>query len=198
VAEVFVELPAPVGRIEPVRSIRSTLISSSLMAVKKRDLTDAYFRLLPEEHHEAIQGLVAGVWVEMPLARAHYAAIDALGLSSDEQVSMGRDVADRIQRSVLATLARMATGAGVTPWTGLAIMPKLWDRLFIGGACGITKIAQKDARVEVVKLSLCEMSYFRHAFAGVLSAGSELFCRNAFVTQLPRRGEVWSFKLSWA
>lgn len=191
-------LHAPVERIESVRSVRSTLLSGSIQAMRARGLYEKYFTELPPQHHEAMRSMVAGVWIPLELARAHYDALDRLVPSEADQLDMGRDVADRIHRTILATVARAATGVGVTPWTGLAHFPKLWERTFVGGGVSVTKISPKDARVDVVRLSLMETSYFRHAFRGVMTAGVELFCRRAFAVELPKRGDVHAIKLSWA
>ena len=196
--EVFVPLPAPLERIETVRAVRSTLLSGSIQALRARHLYDEYFRVLPSQHHDAIRSMVAGVWIPIELARAHYDALDRLLPDENQQVEMGRDVADRIHKTILATVAKAATGAGVTPWIGLGALPKLWERTFVGGAVGVTKLGPKDARIDMVRLTLLDTSYFRHAFKGVLSAGIELFCRRVFITGLPRRGDVFSFKASWA
>lgn len=196
--EQFVPLRAPISAIEPVRSVRSTLLSGSIQALRARGLFDAYFKVLPREHHEAILSMVAGVWIPIELARAHYDALARLIPTEAEQLDMGRDVADRIHRTILATVARAATGAGVTPWIALAMFPKLWDRTFLGGAVAVQKTGPKDARLEIVKLSLFDNSYFRRAFAGVVAAGIELFSRKCFVAELPRRGDVFAYRLQWA
>jgi hypothetical protein len=196
--EVFVPLPLPLDRIEPLRAVRSTLLTGSIQALRARNLYEDYFKVLPAKHHDAIRSMVAGVWVPLELARAHYDALDRLLPDANAQIDMGRDVADRIHRTILATVAKAASGAGVTPWIGLASFPKLWERTFVGGAVAIQKLGMKDARIDMVKLSLLETSYFRHAFIGVLAAGIELFCRRVFITELPKRGDVFSFKASWA
>lgn len=198
-AEVVVPLHAPLERIEPVRSVRSTLLSGSIQALRSRGMFDAYFEQLPAEHHDAIRSMVAGVWVPLDLAQAHYSALDRLITSEQQQLEMGHDVADRIHRTILSTVARAATTAGVTPWIGLSMFPKLMERTFVGGGVSVTKISPKDARLEVVRLTLLDTSqYFRNAFRGVIAGGIELFCRRAFVNDLSRRGDVNAFKVSWA
>jgi hypothetical protein len=199
VAELIVPLHAPIERIDPVRSVRSTLLSGSIQALRARELLDQYFEELPREHHDAIRSMVAGVWVPLDLAQAHYSVLDRMITSEQQQLEMGRDVADRIHRTILATVARAATGAGATPWIALGMFPKLMERTFVGGGVSITKISPKDARLEVVRLSLLDSSpYFRNAFRGVIAGGIELFCRRAFVNDLSRRGDVNAFKMSWA
>lgn len=78
------------------------------------------------------------------------------------------------------------------------MMPKLWERTFVGGGVAVQKLATKDARIDMVRLSLLDNSYFRRAFRGVIAAGTEMFCRRCFVNELPKRGDIMSFKVSWA
>lgn len=196
--QAFVPLRAPVDQLEPVQSVRSTLLTGSLQALRTRGMFDAYLKLLPDKYNDAILSMVAGVWVPLELAKVHYETLDRLLPSEAEQLEMGRDVADRIHRTILATVAKAAMGAGVTPWAGLGAMPKLWDRTFMGGGVEVHKLGPKDARIDLVKLALVDVPYFHRAFRGVLAAGIELFCRKAFVTAMPKRGAVAPFKLQWA
>lgn len=197
-SEVFVPLPAPVERIEPMRAVRSTLVSSSLQVIRARALGARYFERLPAQWHERVRSLVAGVWMPMDLVKAHYQVLDELVPSAEDRVAIGREVADRVQGSLLATLARLSTGAGVTPWTGLAALPRLWARIFQGGAVSVLKQGPKDAVVDMVHFPLFEIGYFNVAFRGVAAAGMELFCRKAFVTSLPRAGVIARVRISWA
>lgn len=196
--EVFVPFPAPVETIPVVRAIRSTLVSSSLHAIRARGLGERYFELLGPEWHEQVRALVAGTWLPMDMVRAHYLVLDQLVPSNEDRMAVGREVADRIQGSLLATLARLATGAGVTPWTGIVAIPRLWDRIFLGGAASVVKLGPKDAQLDMAHLSLLDIGYFNVAFRGVAAAGIELFCRKVFVSNLPRTGTIYRFKISWA
>lgn len=196
--EPFVRLPVPLEQLPPCKRVRSTLLTGSLQAVRTRGMFDAYFKVLPQQFHEAMFSMVAGVWIPIELARAHYDALDVLIPDPALQIAMGRDVADRIHRTILATLAKASIGAGVTPWVGLGAFPKLWERTFDGGGVAVFKTGPKDARIDMCKLQLLETSYFRAGFIGVVAAGIELFCRKAFVTELGKRGEVRSYKLQWA
>jgi hypothetical protein len=198
IVQAFVPLRAPVDKLEPVRNVRSTLLTGSIQALRTRGMFDAYFKLLPDQHHDNILSMVAGVWIPIELAKVHYETLDRLIPSEVEQLEMGRDVADRIHRTILATVAKAATGAGVTPWMGLSAFPKLWERTFEGGGVEVHKLGPKDARIDLVKLALLDVPYFHRAFRGVLAAGIELFCRKAFVTPMPKRSDLWPFKLQWA
>lgn len=196
--EVIIPFPAPIERLEKMRAVRSTLVSSSLHAIRQRGLSPRYFERLPAKWHEDVRALVAGTWMPMDLVRAHYEVLDALVPDNDERMAIGREVADRIQGSLLATLARLSTGAGVTPWSGLAAMPRLWERIFQGGAVSLIKHGPKDAQLDMAHFPLMEVGYFNTAFRGVAAAGLELFCRKLYVAAMPRTGVVWHCKFSWA
>lgn len=190
--------PASIDRIGPITAVRSTLVSSSLQAVRNRGLNDQYFAVLNPALHDEMRTMVAGTWVPIDIAREHYLAMDAIILSQDDRIGIGREVADKVQGSLLGTLARLATGAGVTPWAGLGAMHRLWDRIFQGGGVSVIKNGPKDAELHLAQFSLMDIGYFNGAFRGVAAAGLELFCRKAFISNLPRRGIVWRCKVSWA
>src|SRR5439155_12473049 len=95
---------------------------------------DRYIARVPAEMKSEILDAVAGVWMPMPIARAHYVACDQLGLTTDEQIGMGSSVGERAQGSVLSTAVRAARGAGVTPWTIFPHFQRLWLRGAKGGA----------------------------------------------------------------
>lgn len=57
--EIFLPFPAPLERLETVTEIRSTLLASSLQALKTRGLLERYTALLPIEHHQTILHCIA-------------------------------------------------------------------------------------------------------------------------------------------
>lgn len=196
-AEIVVPLPDP---LVPLREVRSTLLSSSLAALRERGLVDRYFELLPAERHPAILSLVAGVWVPADLALAHYRACDGLGVTPEQQQSIGDDVARRIHGSLLGTVVRMARSTGVTMWTGAAQFPRLWDRMFRGGGFAAVKLGPKELRVDVEQLPLVDVAYFRNGLCHTLRATCELFARTVYVRATPRRegSAAASLRISWA
>jgi hypothetical protein len=197
--EVILPFPLPRAQIEPATHYRSTWIVSSLQSLRAAGHFDRYVVLLPVEMKSEILDAVAGVWMPMPIARAHYLACDALGLSSDEQLAMGASVGERAQGNVLSTVVRAARGAGVTPWTIIVQFQRLYARGCDGGAVAAFKIGPKDARVEFVGCELFDIDYFRHAFRGILLGIMSLFCKKAYVHETPKhgRGEV-TFHVQWA
>lgn len=182
------------------RHWRSTWLISSIQTLRARGHYDAYVRLLPHEHREAILFAVAGVWLPTGLARVHYEACEALDLPHGEQIAMGRAVGERAQGTVLQTAVKMATGAGVTPWTILPQLQRLWDRGADGGVCTTRKLGPKEALIETVGCELFDVPYFRCAFGGVVAGIVQLFCRRTYVHDATRAEQhsACALRLQWA
>jgi hypothetical protein len=196
--EIVVPFTRPPIEIPICSSVRSALVTTSLHAVRQRGRGDAYFEALPATSHNAIRALTAGEWIDIELALAHYRALQSIVPIEAEQVAIGREVADRIFRTFVGTLARLATSAGFTPWTGLTKAATLWDRAFRGGGVSVTKLGPKEARMEVVKLPLLDVPYFRIAFRGAILANCELLSkRQAFVRELKHGAHAISLSASW-
>ena len=83
--EIVLPFPAPFARLEKVTEIRSTLIASSIQALKTRGLLERYIELLPEEFRGTLPHCIAGQWFPLSTGFAHYEACDRLGLSLEEQ-----------------------------------------------------------------------------------------------------------------
>jgi hypothetical protein len=163
---------------------------------------DAYLGKLPGDMHAPVLEAVAGSWIPLSVGIAHYAAADSLGLSSLEQFNNGREVAERVQNSMLGTLVRAAKAIGVTPWTGLEQFQRLWDRLLLGGAGAVYRLGPKEARVEAHGNPLVEGAYFRNAWRGMFAASGELFCEKLYVVEIsaPKPGSTAPFvlRVAWA
>lgn len=198
--QVIVPLPAPRGSLPAATHVRSTLLLSSQQTLRAHDLYDRYVERLAPEHRGAILDAVAGVWLPMEVGMAHYAACEALALRAEEQSALGREVNQRVQGSFLGLLARTARGAGVTPWTIMGGLGRLWGRVIDGGGgVEVTRTGPKDARVELVGLPLLGVPYFRHAFRGVFHGGLEPLCRKAYVYERSEEGTETSavFRVAW-
>jgi hypothetical protein len=162
--EVLIELPQP---LEPVSALRSTLIASSLASLRNRGLFARYDKLQRSPHREVILGSVAGAWVDIEVAFAHYQVCDALGLTSDEQIDIGKDVSKRIHETFLRTILSAARGVGLTPWVLLRRSDSVQMRLNRGGGVRLTRLSAHVARIEVAKHPLLELGYFRHGLLGM-------------------------------
>jgi hypothetical protein len=198
-----VHLPFPVTPKEQVpvaTQFRSTWLSSSVRAIKARERLDEYMTHLPREHHDVILKSVAGAWLPVSVAVAHYEACDALAFTPLELVAIGRELTLALQATVLGTFAKLANGAGVTPWTAMGQFQRMWDRVWIGGGVGVFKIGPKEARLEIVGWPCSRSMYVRHAMRGVVAGILELFCSKAFLAELPG---LWSpttlgYRCAWA
>jgi hypothetical protein len=188
------------GVVDPVVKVRSTLLASSLMVLRERGLTDAYMKALPHELHPTILNIVAGQWLEVDIAMSHYAACDKLACTAAEQFAAGWAVADRIQKSVLGTLVRVAKGVGVTPWMGLEYFQRLWDRLLLGGSGAVYRLGPKEARVEIHGVPMVQFAWFRNGWRGMFGGSGQLFANRVYIHEIPRytTGTETAFRVSWA
>jgi hypothetical protein len=179
--------------------VRSTLVTLSLDAVRTRGRLADYERRLTARYREAIFSSIAGVWLPLDVAQAHYAAVDALGFTSTEAMTIGQAVGDRINGTLLGTMVKLAAGAGVTPWFALGYSGKLYERIFHGGGgVSIVRLGPKEARAEVVGVPLLGVGYFRAAMRGMFKAACELVSRRTYVTELASYPTAVSLRVSWA
>jgi hypothetical protein len=197
-AEIVVPLPVPPERLGPVTKVRSTLVTSSLKTMQERGTIDRYYELLPREYHAPVRDMIAGVWLPVEIAVAHYRACDGLGLTPSEQVEIGRLVGQKIQGTLLGTLVLVAKQAGATPWSYLTQLGRLYERLAVGGGIQVKRVAQKEALIDLYNVPVFDIPYFRAAWRGVNHGLCELFCAKAYVKSgavTPTRIE---YVISWA
>jgi hypothetical protein len=196
--EPLLPFAVPRETVALATAFRTTWIVSSLQTLRERGHFERYDRKLTL-YREEILTSVAGAWLPMKIARVHYEACDAMGLTMVEQVAMGRHVGGRAQGSILATTAKAARGAGVTPYAIFPHFHRLWMRGANGGAAAVFGLGPKEARAEFIGCELFDIEYFRHAFRGVLLGIGEMFCRTPYIHDMPSRGRGEGiFHLQWA
>jgi hypothetical protein len=194
----FLPLPAAPG---VATHMRGTWLTASQATIRERGLGQRYEAAIASEHREAVLSVVAGVWVPMDVVRAHYLACDALGLPEEDLVDIGAAAARRANATHLAFIARLAQGAGVTPWTIMAQFHRAWTRMCDGGgAVGVQKRGPKEARVLVVGYPLAAMRYNRVTMRGIAAGFLEMFCEKAYVKEIPSYCDARSIglRVSWA
>lgn len=174
-SNIVLDYPTP---LLPVTRVRSTLLASSIASLRARGLFPRYDAAQRSPHRERILNCVAGEWLELEVARAHYEACDALGLTYEEQVAIGKDVSKTLHDTFLGLIVKAARGIGVTPWLLLSKGNVMQARIAQGGGVRVTKLAPTSARVEVAKSPLLAIPYQRHALLGVYAAGVELLASN--------------------
>jgi hypothetical protein len=196
-AEVTLELPA---RIDPLRNVRSTVIIASVDNVKTMGRFDEYKRHVPPQHHATLFESVAGLWVPIDAAAAHYRACDALRLTAAEQMVMGRRSLERVGQTMVGTAFRLARTAGATPWIFFPHMQRFWLRAYDGGGIATYKVGPKDARLDLVGFSLCEVPFYRRALCGWVEGIVALFCARVFVKERPAPDgpHSMSIRAQWA
>jgi hypothetical protein len=199
--EVLVPLRVADGRVALATRARTTLLASSLLGLRERGHFERYLSLLPSSLHDVILHSVAGEWLRIETIVAHYRAADALGLPVEEQFQLGCASADRVQNSLLGTLARVTKGVGVTPWIGLEYFQRLWDRMLQGGSGAVYALGPKEARVEAHGLpQLPGIAYFRNGWRGMFAGSCRLFCNKVYVTEIRAltTATTLGFRVAWA
>lgn len=195
--EPVVALRHPRGQAPLVTRVRTTLLLSSLRSLRSRGLLERYLERLPRELHEPILGAVAGTWVDIEIAAAHYRACDALGLSVADQVAMGGSVGDAVNGTFLRTVFHIARTAGVTPWVALKQYTKLWERIFDGGDVEVDRLGPKEALVQMYGLPLFSIPYIRVALRGMHQTGFMLFCTKCYMTDLGSTATSHAYRAAW-
>jgi hypothetical protein len=169
-----------------VKSVRGSLIASSLQTLREAGHFERYLTKLPKQHHEALLFCLASTWLPIEMATHHYAACDALGLDDREMDRIGEVVSNRIMGTVLGTLLRSgrSLGATPTPWLVLRQYGRLCDRLLDGGTHLVREVGPKDAYVESGGLPLFRFRYFRVAAVGLIRGGAGMFAKSCYVKAL--------------
>jgi hypothetical protein len=199
-AERFVDFGRPRESVEETTHFRSSWLASSLRALRTRGYFDAYHRRLPSQFHGPVLETVAGAWLPIDVAVAHYAAIDSLGIAPSVMFDMGREVQDHAQ-AILAPLAlRAAKDAGVTPWVVFGQARKLWERTWRGGGFAVDKLGPKDAELELAGWTVASSGYIRHAMRGVCDGMLGMFCQKVYVREVAAKCRKTSlvYRIAWA
>ena len=165
------------------RQIRSTIILGSIESIREAGHYERYIAALAPDARETILSSVVGMWLPIAVGHAHYAACDALGLSTEAEVQLGRGTFGRTKGLLLGTALRLATGAGVTPWTVFPLFQRFWFRAYDGGGIRVVRLGPKEADTDLVSFPLVQSRYYRHAVRGLLGAVVELFCTKAYVKE---------------
>lgn len=183
-----------------LQRVRSTLLVASYKMVRAMGRDDDYRLALAPEYHATILSAVAGTWVAVDVVLAHYRACEALGLSADAQVEVGRTVGRQVRGTLAGTLVHMSKQVGVAPWTVLPTLPRFWSRVFDGGAILDWRLGPKEVRIDAVKMPLFDFDYFRNACRGQVMGLMDLFCTRSYVTARGTSFQpgTYSVRVQWA
>lgn len=182
------------------KHVRSTLLISSRATLEAEGRFATYEGHLLPEHREVLRYAIAGTWLPFALALAHYSACEALALTVVEQVNIGRKTGERINGTLLGTIARLARSAGVAPWALVEQVPRFWARAFDGGEVTFEKLGPKEARIKVLEQPLMRFGYFRYGLAGTAAAQLMSFTSHAYVRvdRFDPKTLVTSYLYQWA
>lgn len=164
-----------------MRHQRSTLVQSGIGSLREAGLYEAYVAAVRREVREEIEQAVAGMWIPIETAIAHYLACDSLGLSAESAGRLGRSTFDRSKGLLLGAAVGLARGAGVTPWTLAPHLQRFWLRGFDGGGVQAVELGPKEMRLDVVASPILQSAYFRSALRGLATALFELVSRKVYV-----------------
>ena len=182
---ILVPFARPRAMIGPATEVKSTLLTASIDAVRKRGRFDEYVSHMAPEHQDQVVLGIAGVWLPMAVAQAHYAAVDALGFTEAEAIENGYSVGGRLNDTFLGAVLKVASQAGATPWLPLGQTGRLFERVFRGGAgLQVEECGPKEARIAIVGVPIVSSPYFRGALRGQIQAGCELFCRRCYAREV--------------
>ncbi len=92
---------------------------------------------------------------------------------------------ERIGVATVGTAIHLAKRAGATPWIVLPHFQRFWMRAYDGGGIAAYKVGPKDARIDLVRFSLCEVPFYRRALTGWVEGIFALFCTRVFVKERP-------------
>jgi hypothetical protein len=182
------------------QEVRSTWLSASLDALARHGHLDGYKRTLPADFHEVLFGMIAGAWLPIDVAMAHYAAVEALELTPVEQVELGMEAGAFAHRSYIGCAAvQLARGAGVNPWTVLEAVPKLWSRMWRGGEMRVQKVGPKDANLEIRDFPIASLGYTRRAGRGILTSLTRPVATTVYVSEIDKlcRGDTLAYRIAW-
>jgi len=195
-AVVMVPFPVPLTALSEVRS---TLLLASVHALRVAGYLDAYQARLDPQHRDAVLASVAGSWVPARVALAHYRACDALGLTSLEQMALGRQTGNGLRHHLTRAVGVLSRGVGVSPWLVFEQFDRFWARSFKGGGVSVVKHGPKEAEIVYAKCALLQSPYFRSALRGVALGLLEIVTRRSFMSEVSftaTRHEA-RYRLSW-
>jgi hypothetical protein len=198
--EVVVPLPSPRSVATRTTHVRGSWICSSQRSLREQGVLERYFSLMSADDRAKLTAPPAGEWLPIEIAMAHYTACDKLELSVSQIIEMGRSATNYSNAPVMNVTAKLATGAGATPWIIFEQVQRFWDRVWMGGAVGVTKLGPKELRVELVGWPMSGFRYTRVAMRGVIVGTCELFCSKCYAQEIENLCTplTLGYRVAWA
>lgn len=195
-SEICLALPDP---LTPATHVRGAVIVNSQIEARMRGLEESYWGHVGARDAAALREIVAQSWVPMAVAVSHYRAMDALGLSHQDIIQIGRAVGDRFQKGFLGTLVRSLRASGaVSPRSLLPRLDRIVGRGVRGGGVAARMVGPKDAEIVHRAIAIAAIPYVRIGWLGMYQAGAELTAKTVYTHELPPPdAESAAFRLSW-
>jgi hypothetical protein len=198
--EVIVPYPDTLEKEPNATYCRSTLLITSMQALRRHGYYDRYVAAIAPRHLETILSSVAGVWLPIEVGVAHYTACDALDIPTDEQLAIGGEVVRALQKTFLGSLLKSAaSGIGISPLAGLEKFTNFRARSIQGGGARVIRFGPKDVRIDFVGEPFAAIRYFRVAYRGFIQAGCEFFSPRVVVAELEafRSATTLGYRIAW-
>jgi hypothetical protein len=174
-----------------VVAVRGSVIVASLYGLKQLAQYERYLQRLDPKRREEVVFCLASSWVPVELALAHYAAHDALELSSAELSSMCELVAERMACAFLGPVLRgsRVEARGGSPWAALREYRRTWERLMEGGTVALRELGEKEAVFEIRGAPMLRSSAFRQTVLALSRRALGAFALRTFVRELSWSGD---------
>lgn len=183
-----------------VDAVRGFVFVSGMRWMDQKGKLDAFVDLLPTALRDRVRTLSPTEWIDIEDALTVYNACDALELSFEDQLDIGRFVVLANNGVVVNTLLRLFGRVG-SPWLALEHCDAMWKRSNRGGAIAVYKINDKTARLEYWNVPLARSRFFTTTMRGSIAAGLEPFCSGRLVVNElneSRRPDSFALRVTWA
>jgi hypothetical protein len=182
-----------------VDAVRGFVFVSGVRWMEQKGKLEDFSRLLPEKLRTQVRTLSATEWVDIETALEVYATCDALNLSIEDQLDVGRFVVLANNGVVVNTLLRLVGRVG-SPWIALEHADSLWRRSNRGGAMAVYRITDKSARIECWNAPMARSRFFVTSMRGSVAAGLEPFCGGRVVVNDVAesvRPDFFALRVTW-
>lgn len=191
---VLVELPSVVT---PISHIRGAALIASLQVLAEMGHRERILSPLTPKNRVIIEEATASSWISIEPALAYYGAVDQIGLTAEQSVRIGEQVAERTQSAFRATLLRGLRGL-VTPARVLSRMDRFWTRSSRGGAPRVVQTGRAELRIEVHGAQFLDFSYNRSALMGYYKQAVAPSARQIAIREVTRPGvQAAAWVLNW-
>lgn len=183
----------------PVSAVRGFVFLSGQKWLAEHGLQERHQALMSPKLRALSVSATATDWIPLEDALGIYAACDALNLTVDQQIELGRHVSRANNGIVIRTMANLAGKMGISPWVALRSVDRLWLRNNRGGGVAVYKVSERSARLEFWNVPLARSPFFVTSMRGAIAVGMEDFCERILIVDLPEllTPDGFALRLVW-